>query len=51
MYTSLPDEEDDEDRDKFINIVLSDPHKVGDGMSAYMVYKITTSVSVGVFEL
>lgn len=44
MYTSLAEEEDEEDRDKFLNIVLSDPHKVGDGMSSYMVYKITTTV-------
>ena len=46
MYSSLSQDEDDEDRDKFINIVLSDPHKIGDGMGAYMVYKISTSVNI-----
>lgn len=37
-------EEDDEERDKVIEISLSDPTKVGDGMGSYMVYKITTKV-------
>ena len=37
-------EEEEENKDKFIEISLSDPHKVGDGMGSYMVYKITTKV-------
>lgn len=36
--------EDEEDRDKFLDISLSDPTKVGDGMGSYMVYKLTTKV-------
>ena len=37
-------DDDDEDRDKFIEILISDPTKMGDGMSAYMTYKVTTKV-------
>jgi sorting nexin-1/2 len=37
-------DEDDEDRDKFIQILISEPTKMGDGMSAYMTYKVTTKV-------
>lgn len=37
-------DEADEDRDKFLEIKLSDPAKVGDGMGSYMVYKLTTRV-------
>ena len=40
------DDEDEEDRDKFLEISLSDATKVGDGMGSYMVYKITTKVSL-----
>ena len=37
-------EEDEEERDKVLEITLSDPHKMGDGMGSYMVYKLTTKV-------
>ena len=36
--------EDEEDRDKFLDISLSDPTKVGDGMGSYMVYRLTIKV-------
>lgn len=39
-------EEDDEERDKVLEIALSDPTKVGDGMGSYMVYKLTTKVLI-----
>jgi hypothetical protein len=39
-------EEDDEEADKFLEISLSDPSKVGDGMGSYMVYKILTKVAI-----
>jgi hypothetical protein len=38
-------EEDEEERDKVLEITLSDPHKMGDGMGSYMVYKLTTKVT------
>lgn len=37
-------EEDDEDADKFLEITLSDPSKIGEGMGSYMVYKLHTKV-------
>jgi sorting nexin-1/2 len=39
-------EEDEEEADKFLEITLSDPAKVGDGMGSYMVYKILTKVII-----
>lgn len=47
---SLSNEELDEDRDKFLEIKLSDPTKMGDGMGSYMVYKITTKVINKIFK-
>ena len=43
-------DETDEEKDSFINIVLSDPSKVGEGMSSYMVYKVTTKTNVKAFK-
>jgi sorting nexin-1/2 len=43
-------DEADEDRDKFLEIKLSDPTKVGDGMGSYMVYKLTTKTNYPVFK-
>ena len=45
------DEEELEETDEFdINIKVSDPEKVGDGMGAYMQYKVTTSTSLSSFK-
>uniref|UniRef100_A0A8C5EUY1 Sorting nexin-2 n=1 Tax=Gouania willdenowi TaxID=441366 RepID=A0A8C5EUY1_GOUWI len=33
-----------------INISVSDPEKVGDGMNAYMAYKVTTKTSMSLFK-
>jgi sorting nexin-1/2 len=42
----VKDIEDDESYDEFtLNISISDPIKVGDGMGAYMTYKVSTMVS------
>ncbi|MCU0443348.1 MAG: hypothetical protein MUE85_00425, partial [Microscillaceae bacterium] len=35
-----------EDLSRHIEILVSDPKKVGDGMSAYVTYKVTTRVSI-----
>ncbi|XP_072166940.1 uncharacterized protein [Diadema setosum] len=38
--------DDDESRDKFdIEITITEPQKMGDGMSAYMAYKVTTKTN------
>ena len=46
FLNSAMDEEDEEERDKVLEITLSDTHKMGDGMGSYMVYKLTTKVSL-----
>ncbi|XP_056320204.1 sorting nexin-2 [Danio aesculapii] len=45
------DEDEQESRDTLdIQISVSDPEKVGDGMNAYMVYKVTTKSCLSVFS-
>lgn len=41
---------EDEDKDKFLEISLSDPTKVGEGMSSYMVYKLTCKTNFPMFK-
>lgn len=41
---------EDEDKDKFLDISLSDPTKVGEGMSSYMVYKLTCKTNFPMFK-
>ncbi|XP_068204087.1 sorting nexin-2-like isoform X4 [Palaemon carinicauda] len=36
--------------DEFIEIQVSDPQKIGDGMSSYMAYKVTTKTNIGYFR-
>nr|CAB3266458.1 sorting nexin-2-like [Phallusia mammillata] len=47
VYPALPKEEDDE---YDITIDVSDPHKVGEGMNAYMSYKVRTKTSIPAFK-
>ncbi|XP_017577315.1 sorting nexin-2 isoform X2 [Pygocentrus nattereri] len=45
------DEEAEENGDTFdMQITVSDPEKVGDGMNAYMAYKVTTKTSLSLFS-
>ncbi|XP_068595229.1 sorting nexin-1a [Brachionichthys hirsutus] len=45
------DEEEEEQEDKFdIFVSVKDPEKIGDGMSAYMAYKVTTETSLLMFR-
>ncbi|MCJ8735026.1 hypothetical protein PDJAM_G00242230 [Pangasius djambal] len=45
------DEEAEEKGDTFdMQITVSDPEKVGDGMNAYMAYKVTTKTSLNLFS-
>ncbi|XP_008334692.1 sorting nexin-2 isoform X2 [Cynoglossus semilaevis] len=45
------EEEEEEESDSFnMHISVSDPEKVGDGMNAYMAYKVTTKTSMSLFK-
>ncbi|KAK3731460.1 hypothetical protein QZH41_013655 [Actinostola sp. cb2023] len=45
------EQEDEEETDSFdMEIKVGDPEKVGDGMNAYMVYKVTTNTSMPTFK-
>lgn len=51
--TSFRDEEikkEMEGGDEFIEIKITSPHKVGEGMSSYMAYTITTSTNLSYFK-
>ena len=55
VYSSSPEEDDldmesAEDTDKFIEINISEPHKVGEGMSSFMAYKVTTKTNLKFFK-
>ena len=36
--------------DEFIEIKVADPHKVGDGMSSYIAYKVVTNTNLSYFK-
>ncbi|XP_031725280.1 sorting nexin-1a [Anarrhichthys ocellatus] len=47
----LDEEEEEEQGDKFeIAISVKDPEKIGDGMNAYMAYKVTTQTPLPMFR-
>ncbi|XP_060895120.1 sorting nexin-2 isoform X1 [Labrus mixtus] len=53
MYThsSFDEIEEEEGGDSIdMHIAVSDPEKVGDGMNAYMAYKVTTKTSLSLFQ-
>ena len=56
VYSSSPEEDIDleaaagEDEDKFIEISVSEPHKVGEGISCYMAYKVSTKTNLKIFR-
>lgn len=50
-HSSFDEVEEEEGGDTFdINISVSDPEKVGDGMNAYMAYRVTTKTSMSLFH-
>ncbi|KAA8592405.1 hypothetical protein FQN60_017860 [Etheostoma spectabile] len=51
-HSSFDEIEDEEEAsDSFdMHISVSDPEKVGDGMNAYMAYKVTTKTSISLFK-
>ncbi|XP_031172375.1 sorting nexin-1a [Sander lucioperca] len=47
----LEEEEEEEQGDKFdIFVSVKDPEKIGDGMNAYMAYKLTTETQLAMFR-
>ncbi|XP_051917434.1 sorting nexin-1-like [Hippocampus zosterae] len=47
----LEEEESSELEDKFdITVSITDPEKIGDGMTAYMAYKVSTRTTLGMFR-
>ncbi|TDH13197.1 hypothetical protein EPR50_G00055540 [Perca flavescens] len=50
-HSSFDEIEEEDGGDSFdIHISVSDPEKVGDGMNAYMAYKVTTKTSISLFK-
>uniref|UniRef100_A0A3Q1JNN5 Sorting nexin-2 n=1 Tax=Anabas testudineus TaxID=64144 RepID=A0A3Q1JNN5_ANATE len=50
-HSSFDEIEEEDGGDSFdINISVSDPEKVGDGMNAYMAYKVTTKTTMSLFK-
>ncbi|KAL6474617.1 hypothetical protein MHYP_G00181780 [Metynnis hypsauchen] len=48
---TLEELEEEEKEDKFdLNISVTNPEKVGDGMNAYMAYKVSTQTSLSMFR-
>ncbi len=47
---SLTTEEELEDEDKFIEVKVSEPAKVGDGITSYMAYRVCTRTNLGCFK-
>uniref|UniRef100_A0AAQ4R5K3 PX domain-containing protein n=1 Tax=Gasterosteus aculeatus aculeatus TaxID=481459 RepID=A0AAQ4R5K3_GASAC len=48
---SLEELDEEEQEDKFeISISVKDPEKIGDGMNAYMAYKVTTQTQLAMFR-
>jgi len=48
--TSLQSLPEDEETDEFIDIKVISPHKVGEGMSSYMVYNVKTRTNINYFK-
>ncbi|KAM8877499.1 sorting nexin-1-like isoform 1-T1 [Synchiropus picturatus] len=49
--TSLEQLEEEEDKDKFdVDVAVTNPEKVGDGMNAYVAYKVSTRTSLAMFK-
>nr|XP_061811207.1 sorting nexin-1-like [Nerophis lumbriciformis] len=49
--TSLEQLEENEDKDTFdVDVAVTNPEKVGDGMNAYVAYKVSTRTSLSLFR-
>uniref|UniRef100_A0A8C6TM54 Sorting nexin-2 n=1 Tax=Neogobius melanostomus TaxID=47308 RepID=A0A8C6TM54_9GOBI len=51
QQTSLEQLEEDEAKDSFdVDVSVTSPEKIGDGMNAYMAYKVSTRTSLAMFK-
>ncbi|XP_077567342.1 sorting nexin-1a [Stigmatopora nigra] len=51
VLEELDDDEESELEDKFdINVAIGEPEKIGDGMTAYMAYKVSTQTTLSMFR-
>lgn len=48
--STLEDVATEEMSDQFIEITVSEPHKIGEGMGSYIAYKVTTRSSIPAFK-
>lgn len=48
--TTMEDVATEEISDQFIEITVSEPHKIGEGMGSYIAYKVTTRSSIPAFR-
>jgi len=39
-----------EHTDQAINVTVTEPQKIGDGMGSYMAYRVTTNTNTGIFR-
>jgi len=50
ITSSLKSFPEDEENDEFVDITVTSPHKVGEGMSSYMVYNVQTKTNINYFK-
>lgn len=56
VYSSSPEDDETplnlaaEAEDQFLEITVCEPHKVGEGISSYMAYKVTTKTNMKLFR-
>ena len=51
ISSSSPDEVEEEGEDTFIEVTVSEPHKVGEGISSYVAYRVTTKTNLKYFNM
>lgn len=50
LTPKLPTQAEGDGTEEYIQITVSDPQKIGEGMSSYMAYKVTTKTNVSYFR-
>ncbi|XP_065216585.1 sorting nexin-2 [Planococcus citri] len=50
VWENNSNDHNDESRDQFIDIAVTEANKIGEGMSAYVTYKVETKTNIGIFR-